>query len=106
VSSPAPAPASGDHYGRNIGLFRYVPGRPDWTNFCLSGDCLLWIDFFNCRGGSNFWDTVCHEISRGLSLTKKWRCPTYILGDFFAKLISYVGTRCLCLFLVFASSRL
>jgi hypothetical protein len=32
-------------------------GWPDWANFRLMGDCLLWKFYENCRSSPHFWAT-------------------------------------------------
>jgi hypothetical protein len=57
------------------------PGWPDWANFRLLGDGLLWIVFWR---GPNFRATFFHGKSCVLLLTKGGL--GYILGYFFTNL--------------------
>jgi hypothetical protein len=57
-----------------------LPGRPDWANFRLLGDFLLWAVFFKLQKWHKFLGFFFHGESNVLFFTKNGL--GYILGDF------------------------
>jgi hypothetical protein len=77
-----PISANGPHHTNKEGEQMILwPGWPDWANFRLLSDCLLWAVLLeNYRSSSNFWTTLSHCISSDF-FDKIW--AGNILGDFF-----------------------